>query len=120
MIKFLRVCQKKTDSNVGLFGRVTKRKSIFNENNMAARLRFKLHLNKQQDLWNNVFLDRQDQSGDVYHNAQQHVWRKPNTTYQHKHLILTAEHCGGGLMIWPCFAVTGPMHLAVIELLSQP
>jgi len=49
------------------------------------------------------------------HNAQQHVWRKPNTAYQHKHLTPTVKHGGGGLMIWACFAATGPGHLAVIE-----
>ena len=49
------------------------------------------------------------------HNAQQHVWRKPNTAYQHKHLIPTVNHGGGGLMVWAYFAATGPGLLAVIE-----
>jgi len=48
-----------------------------------------------------------------------HKWktsvRKPNTAYQHKHLILTVKHGGGGLMLWACSAATGPGHLAVIE-----
>ena len=47
--------------------------------------------------------------------AQQYVWRKPNTAYQHKHLIPTVKHGGGGLMIWACSAATGPGHLAVIN-----
>ena len=49
------------------------------------------------------------------HNAQQHIWRKPNTAYQHKHLIPTVKHGGGGLMIWAGSAATVPGHLAVIE-----
>ena len=49
------------------------------------------------------------------HNAQQHVWRKPNTAYQHKHLIPAVKHGGGGLMIWTCVAATGPGHRAVFE-----
>ena len=37
------------------------------------------------------------------------------TAYQHKHLIPTVKHGGGGLMIWACSAATGPGQLAVIE-----
>jgi len=47
------------------------------------------------------------------HNAQHCVWRKPNAAYQHKHLIPTVKHGGGGLMIWACLAATGPGHLPV-------
>lgn len=34
------------------------------------------------------------------HNAQRHIWRKPNTAYQQKHLILTVMHSGGGLTLY--------------------
>ncbi|MEE6519334.1 hypothetical protein FKM82_031075 [Ascaphus truei] len=49
------------------------------------------------------------------HNAQHHVRRKPNTAYQHKHLIPTVKHGGEVVMIWACFAATGHGNLAVIE-----
>ena len=68
---------------------------------MVAQLRFvKLYLNKPQDFWNNVLWTDQTNVEMFGHNAQQHVWRKPNTAYQHKHLIPTVKHGGGGLMIW--------------------
>lgn len=45
--------------------------------------------------------------GDMFgHNAQQHIWRIPNTTYQHS---------GRVVMIWTYFAVTGPGNLEVNE-----
>ena len=47
------------------------------------------------------------------HNAQHHIWWKPNTACQHKYLIPTVKHDGGRVMI--CFATTGPRHLAVIK-----
>ena len=73
---------------------------------MAAQLRFvKSHLNKPQDFWNRVEM--------LGHNAQQHVWRKPNTASQNNHLIPTVKHGGGGLMMWACSAATGPGHLVV-------
>ena len=83
---------------------------------MTEQLRFvKLHLNKPQDFWNNVLWTDQTKVEMFGHNAQQHVWRKPNTTYQHKHLIPTVKHGGGGLMMWACSTTTRPGHLAVIE-----
>ena len=57
--------------------------------NMAAQLRFaKLHLNKAQDFWINVLWTDQTKVEMFGPNAQQHVWRKPNTAYQ---LKLTVE-----------------------------
>jgi len=70
-----------------------------------------LHLNKPQDFWNNVlWISKVEMFG---HNAQQHVWRKPDRAYQHKHLIPAVKHGGGGLMIWAYFAAARPRQLAV-------
>lgn len=47
-----------------LFGRFSRRKPLLSKENLAAWLRLaKLHLNKTQE---QCFLDRQDQSGDVW------------------------------------------------------
>ena len=51
----------------------------------------------------------------VGHNAQQHVWKKPNTACQHKHLMPAAKYSGRVLVIGACSAATGPGHLAIIE-----
>jgi len=32
-----------------------------------------------------------------------------STAHQHKDLIATVKHGGGGLMIWACFSATGPV-----------
>ena len=83
---------------------------------MALWLRFaKLHLDKPQDFWTNVLWTDETKVEMFGHNVQHHVWQKPNTVYQHKHLIPTVNHSGGGVMIWACFAATGPGPLAVIE-----
>lgn len=44
------------------------------------------------------------------------IWQKKKKLYQHKHLTPTAMEGGRGVMICARFAVTGPGHLAVIEL----
>lgn len=68
---------------------------------IAARLRFaELHLNKPQDVWS-MFVET------FVRNT-----KKPNTSYQHKHLIPTVKHSGRGVMIWSRYAATVPGHLA--------
>lgn len=72
----------------GLFGRVTRRKASLSENNIAAKFRIaKVQLNTR-------------------------LLQKP---YLHKHLTAAVKHSAGEVMIWACFAATGPVHLAVTE-----
>jgi len=46
-----------------------------------------LHLNEQQDFWNNVFWTDKTNVETVGHNAQQHVWQKPKTQTPHTNCI---------------------------------
>ena len=44
------------------------------------------------------------------------VWQKPNTAFQHKNLNPTMKYRGGGgIMIWGCFAASGPRLLAITD-----
>ena len=52
------------------------------------------------------------------HNAARLEKTKPSISAQH--LIPTVKHGGGGLMIWTCFAATGPGHRSHHELLCTP
>jgi len=68
---------RKRQEKYGLFGRVARRKLLISKKNMAARLRFaKLHLNKPQDLWNDVLQTDKTKVKMFCHNAQCHVWAK--------------------------------------------
>ncbi|KAK3508507.1 hypothetical protein QTP70_031365 [Hemibagrus guttatus] len=44
-----------------------------------------------------------------------YVWRKSNTAFQKKIIIPTVKYGGGGVMVWGCFAASGPGRLAVIN-----
>jgi len=77
---------------------------------------FAMYLNKPQDFWNNGTMAKVEMFG---HNALQHVWWKPNTASQHKHLTPIVKHGGGKLMIWAYFASTGSGQLTVIELIMN-
>ncbi|KAK3555168.1 hypothetical protein QTP86_010055 [Hemibagrus guttatus] len=44
-----------------------------------------------------------------------YVWRKSNTAFQKKIIIPTVKYGGGSVMVWGCFAASGPGRLAVIN-----
>lgn len=68
-------------------------------------------MNKLQELWYNVLWTDEAKVGLVGSNAQQHVYQKPNTVFQQKHLKHTVTR--GLFGMWMLAA--GPGHLAVIE-----
>ncbi|KAK3550665.1 hypothetical protein QTP70_002365 [Hemibagrus guttatus] len=44
-----------------------------------------------------------------------YVWRKSNTAFQKKNIIPTVKYGGGSVMVWGCFAASGPGRLAVVN-----
>ncbi len=44
-----------------------------------------------------------------------YIWRKSNTAFHKKNIILTVKHGGGSVMVWGCFAASGPGRLAIID-----
>lgn len=78
--------------------------------NMAAQLKFaKMHLKEPQYVKQHA-LNGHKQSADLLpeHNLKKTKCRLSTET-------TSSEHGGGWLMIWVCFAATGPENLAVIK-----
>ena len=44
-----------------------------------------------------------------------HVWHQKRNAYKVKHLISTVKYGGGSLMLWGCFAASGPRALVKIN-----
>ncbi|KAK3548008.1 hypothetical protein QTP70_002313 [Hemibagrus guttatus] len=44
-----------------------------------------------------------------------YIWDKSNTAFQKKNIIPTVKYGGGSVMVWGCFAASGPGRLAVIN-----
>ncbi|KAK3567383.1 hypothetical protein QTP86_019883, partial [Hemibagrus guttatus] len=51
----------------------------------------------------------------VIGSVSHYVWRKSNTAFQKKNIIPTVKYGGGSVMVWGCFAASGPGRLAVIN-----
>uniref|UniRef100_A0A1A8B4L4 Tc1-like transposase DDE domain-containing protein n=2 Tax=Nothobranchius furzeri TaxID=105023 RepID=A0A1A8B4L4_NOTFU len=47
--------------------------------------------------------------------TQHYVWRRTGTAQQHQNLIPTVMHGGEGIMVWGCFAASGPELIVDIE-----
>ncbi|KAK3561767.1 hypothetical protein QTP86_013416 [Hemibagrus guttatus] len=47
--------------------------------------------------------------------ASHYVWRKSNTAFQKNNIIPTVKYGGDSVMVWGCFAASGPGRLAVIN-----
>ncbi|KAK3571282.1 hypothetical protein QTP86_005922 [Hemibagrus guttatus] len=69
----------------GLHGRVPRRKPLLSKKNIKASLSF----------------------------ARKHL--DDNTAFQKKNIIPTVKYGGGSVMVWGCFAASGPGRLAVIN-----
>ena len=84
--------------------------------NIVARLMFaKRHLDTPQKFWQNMLWTDETKVELFGRNTQRHVWRKNGTAHQHQHLIPTVKHGGGCIMVWGCFAASGPGQLAIIN-----
>ncbi len=44
-----------------------------------------------------------------------YIWCKTNTAFHKKNIIPTVKHGGGSVMVWGCFAASGPGLIAIID-----
>lgn len=68
----------------------------------------------KQVFWKNVLWTYETIVEMFGHNAQWHIWQKPNTAYQHKHLVPTVSTKVEGWRFQASCAATG--HLEITEL----
>uniref|UniRef100_A0A8C4X9Y5 Transposase n=1 Tax=Erpetoichthys calabaricus TaxID=27687 RepID=A0A8C4X9Y5_ERPCA len=99
----------------GLHGRCPRRKPLLSKN-IRARLNFaKKHLNDCQDFWENTLWTDETKVELFGRQMSRYIWRKRNTAFQKKNIIPTVKYGGGSVMVWGCFAASGPGRLAVID-----
>ena len=89
---------------------------MLTKKNTKARLTFaKQHLDDPQDFWDNILWTDKTKVELFGRCASCYIWRKTNTAFHKKNIIPTVKHGGGSVMVWGCFAASGPGRLAVID-----
>ncbi|KAF7654180.1 hypothetical protein LDENG_00073090, partial [Lucifuga dentata] len=108
---------RRTLNNSGVYGRAARRKPLLSKKNIVARLQFakKDHVNKPEGYWKNVLWTDETKIELFGLNEKCYVWRKADTIFLHQNLIPSVKHGGGKIMIWACFAASGPGWLAIID-----
>ncbi|KAK3557302.1 hypothetical protein QTP70_026615 [Hemibagrus guttatus] len=76
---------------------------------------FRKHLDDPQDFWENTLWTDETKIELFGRSVSHYVWRKSNTVFQKKNIIPTVKYGGGSVMVWGCFAASGPGRLAVIN-----
>ncbi|KAK3571029.1 hypothetical protein QTP86_001280 [Hemibagrus guttatus] len=99
----------------GLHGRVPRRRLLLSKKNIKARISFaRKHLDDPQDFWENTLWTDETKIELLGRSVSHYVWCKSNTAFQKKTIIPTVKYGGGSVMVWGCFAASGPGRLAVI------
>ena len=79
---------------LGLYGRVARRKPLLSKRHMTTRLEFaKRHLKDYQTMRNKILWSDETKFELLGLNAKSHIWRKRGT-------IPTVKHVGGCIMLW--------------------
>ena len=90
--------------------------SLLTKKDIAARRKFaKDHLDVPQQFWQNILWTDETKIELFGRNTQHYVWRKNGTAHQHQNIIPTVKYGGGSIMVWGCFAASGPGRIAVIK-----
>ncbi|KAK3513701.1 hypothetical protein QTP70_028906 [Hemibagrus guttatus] len=108
--------RKKLGKNGSKSPRVPRRKLLLSKKNIKARLSFaRKHLDDPQDFWENTLWTVETKMELFGRSVSHYVWPKSNTAFQKKNIIATVKYGGGSVMVWGCFAASGPGRLAVIN-----
>ncbi len=102
----------------GIHGRVPRQKSLLTKKNTKAHLTFaKKYLDYPQDFWANILWTDATKAELLEGVCPVTFGIKPThkNTFQKKNIIPTDKHGGGTVMVWGCFAASGPGRLAIID-----
>ncbi|KAK3524862.1 hypothetical protein QTP86_010091 [Hemibagrus guttatus] len=101
----------RTMNRNGIHGRTPQRKPL----HIAARLKFaKDHLDTPQHYWENVLWTDETEIELFGRNMLSSVWHKKKTAHQHENTIPPVKYGGVSIMVWGCFAASGPGTLAIV------
>ena len=99
-----------------LMGGHHRRSHCCPKKSIAARLKFaKVHLDIPQRYWQNILWTDETKVELLEGTHNTMCQEKKGPAHQHQNLISTVKYGGGSIMLWGCFAASGPGQLAVID-----
>ncbi len=100
----------------GIHGKVPRQKPLLTKKNTKACLTFaKQYLYYPQDFLANILWTDATKVELFGRCVPRYSWRKINKAFHKKDIIPTVKHGGGNVMVWGCFAASGPGRLAIID-----
>lgn len=107
---------RKRAHEVGLFGRVARKKPYLNKINRGKRFRFAREmLQKPLRYGENVVLSDESKFNLFGSDEKVMVWRTPREEFDPKCTVPTVKHGGGSVMVWGCFIRHGVRKLYVLD-----
>ena len=101
---------------VGLYGRVARKKPYVNKINRRKRLESaKNYREKSLGFWNKVFWSDESEFSLFRSDGKVVVWRLPKKEFGPECTIPTVKHGGGNVKCWGCFSSSGVDSLIFID-----
>ena len=101
---------------VGLAGRVARKKPYITARNSRKRLKFaREHRNMPSAFWNSILWSDESKFNMFGSDGKKSVWRKPGEEYKPECLQPTVKHGGGNVLVWGCMSYSGVGSLHFID-----
>ncbi len=100
----------------GIHGRVPRQKPLLTKKNTKAHLTFAKKISwLSPRLLGKYSVDWWDKSWTFGRCVSRYIWCKTNTAFHKRTSYQQSKHGGGSVMVWGCFAASGPGWLAIID-----
>lgn len=101
---------------IGLYGRVARKKPLVNKPNRTKRIRYaKTMMEKPFSYWKNVLWSDESKFNLFGSDGKIMVWRSKTEEFSPQCIVPTIKHQGGSVMVWGCFSRDGVGNLHFIE-----
>ena len=101
---------------VGLFGRVARKKPYVNKVNRLKRLKFAKEMLRQPfHSWDTVVWSDESKFNLFSSDGKIMVWRSRGEEFDPKCTVPVVKHGGGSVMVWGCFSKKGVGKLCVLD-----